>query len=111
MAWPPGLELFYRVYVDGPHGIAWSVDTQLTSTLAKGILVARPDYQVQAGEVLRLAKRSEGVQGNDVGVRAATFFAIGQAEKWACNTQRKRHVYLHPERWFRREGSFQLSTE
>ena len=68
-----GAELFYRVYVDGPHGIAWSVDTQLTSTLAKGILVARPDsYQVQAGEVLRLAKRSEGVQGNDVGVRAAT---------------------------------------
>ena len=68
-----GAELFYRVYVDGPHGIAWSVDTQRTSTLAKGILVARPDsYQVEAGEVLRLAKRSEGVQGNDVGVRAAT---------------------------------------
>lgn len=68
-----GAELFYRVYVDGPYGIAWSVDTQRTSTLAKGVLVARPDnYQVEAGEVLRLAKRSEGVQGNDVGVRAAT---------------------------------------
>ena len=68
-----GAKLFYRVYVDGPYGIAWSVDTQRTSTLAKGVLVARPDsYQVEAGEVLRLAKRSEGVQGNDVGVRAAT---------------------------------------
>ncbi|MEE2946882.1 MAG: Ig-like domain-containing protein, partial [Verrucomicrobiota bacterium] len=68
-----GAELFYRLYVDGPYGIAWSVDTQRTSTLAKGVLVARPDsYQVEAGEVLRLAKRSEGVQGNDVGVRAAT---------------------------------------
>jgi len=65
--------LFYRVYVDGPHGIAWSVDTQRTSTLAKGILVARPDsYQVEVGEALRLVKRSEGVQGNDVGVRAET---------------------------------------
>ena len=68
-----GDKLFYRVYIDGPHGIAWSVDTQRTSALAKGVLVARPDsFQAVAGEVLRLAKRSEGVQGNDVGVRAAT---------------------------------------
>ena len=68
-----GEVLYYRIYEDGPYGTAWSEGTQKTSTLAKGILVARPDeYQVGAGEVLRLAKRSEGLQGNDVGIRAAT---------------------------------------
>ena len=68
-----GEVLYYRIYEDGPYGIAWSEGTQKTSTLAKGILVARPDeYQVGAGEVLRLAKSSEGLQGNDVGIRSAT---------------------------------------
>ena len=104
-----GAELFYRVYVDGPHGIAWSVDTQRTSTLAKGNLVARPDsYQVEAGEVLRLAKRSEGVQGNDVGVRAVTRSLLLAKPKNGRVTLNANGTFIHPERWFRREGSFEL---
>ena len=66
--------LFYRIYEQSPYGIAWSQVTQKTSTLAKEVIVARPDnYEVEAGEVLRITKFADGVQGNDVGVGSSTW--------------------------------------
>ncbi|GIT04762.1 MAG: hypothetical protein CM1200mP29_01730 [Verrucomicrobiota bacterium] len=38
-----GSVLYYRLYAKNKLGTAWSVDTQMTSTLAKGLVVARAD--------------------------------------------------------------------
>ena len=68
-----GSVLYYRLYAKNKLGTAWSVDTQMTSTLAKGLVVARADeFIVQPGGTLRLGKRSDGVLANDAGVSSAT---------------------------------------
>ena len=68
-----GLILYYRLHSQNKLGTAWSVDTQKTSTLAEGLMVARADeFVVEPGETLRLAKREEGVLANDAGVSPAT---------------------------------------
>ena len=68
-----GSVLYYRLHAKNKLGTAWSVDTQKTSTLAKGIVVARADeFVVEPGGTLRLAKRGEGVLANDAGVTPAT---------------------------------------
>ncbi|MEE2947649.1 MAG: Ig-like domain-containing protein [Verrucomicrobiota bacterium] len=68
-----GSVLYYRLYAKNKLGIAWSVDTQKTSTLAKGFVVARADeFFVVLGGRLHLAKRGEGVLANDAGVSQAT---------------------------------------
>ena len=68
-----GSVLYYRLYAKNKLGTAWSADTQKTSTLAKGIVVARADeFVVEPGGTLRLAKRGEGVLANDAGVTPAT---------------------------------------
>ncbi len=65
--------LYYRLYAKNKLGSAWAVDTQRTSTLAKGVLVARPDeFAVKPGRTLSLAKREEGVLANDAGVSLTT---------------------------------------
>ena len=65
--------LYYRLHAKNKLGIGWSVDTQKTSTLPKGVLVARADeFGVAAGGILSLAKRREGVLANDAGVSLAT---------------------------------------
>jgi hypothetical protein len=65
--------LYYRLYAKNKLGTAWSLNTQKTSTLAKGVLVARADeFAVPAGGTLSLAKRGEGVLANDAGVSSAT---------------------------------------
>ena len=66
---PAGESLYYRLYVNGLNGLIWSKDTQKTSTLAEGVIVARPDeYNIFMDEELRLTKLEEGVLVNDVGV-------------------------------------------
>ena len=65
--------LYYRLHAKNKLGIGWSVDTQKTSTLAKGVLVARADeFAVAPGGTLSLVKRGEGVLANDAGVSPAT---------------------------------------
>ena len=68
-----GSVLYYRLYAKNKLGTAWSVDTQMTSTLAKGLVVARADeFILQPGGTLRLSKRSDGVLANDAGVSSVT---------------------------------------
>jgi len=68
-----GSVLYYRLYAKNKLGTAWSVDTQMTSTLAKGLVVAREDeFILQPGGILRLSKRSDGVLANDAGVSSVT---------------------------------------
>jgi hypothetical protein len=68
-----GSVLYYRLHGKNKLGTGWSVDTQKTSTLARGVLVARADeFGVAAGGTLSLAKREEGVLANDAGVSPAT---------------------------------------
>ncbi len=68
-----GSVLYYRLYAKNKLGTAWSVDTQKTSTLAKGVVVARADaFRVAPGGTLRLAKREEGVLANDAGASLTT---------------------------------------
>ena len=68
-----GSVLYYRLYAKNKLGTAWSVDTQMTSTLAKGLVVARADeFILQPGGTLRLSKRSDGVLVNDAGVSSVT---------------------------------------
>jgi hypothetical protein len=68
-----GSVLYYRLHAKNKLGTGWSVDTQKTSTLARGMLVARADeFGVAAGGTLSLAKREEGVLANDAGVSSAT---------------------------------------
>jgi hypothetical protein len=68
-----GSVLYYRLHAKNKLGTAWSVGTQKTSTLAKGVVVARADeFLVESGGTLRLAKRGEGVLANDAGVLPAT---------------------------------------
>jgi hypothetical protein len=65
--------LYYRLYAKNKLGTGWSVDTQKTSTLAEGLVVARADeFAVEPGGTLRLAKREEGVLANDAGVSLTT---------------------------------------
>ena len=65
--------LYYRLHAKNKLGTAWSVDTQKTSTLPQGMLVARADqFAVVPGSTLSLAKREEGVLANDAGVSPAT---------------------------------------
>tara|TARA_B100001250_G_scaffold372144_1_gene357428 strand:- start:4823 stop:6190 length:1368 start_codon:yes stop_codon:yes gene_type:complete len=65
--------LYYRLLAKNKIGTAWSVDTQKTSTLPQGMLVARADqFAVAPGRTLSLAKREEGVLANDVGVLPVT---------------------------------------
>jgi hypothetical protein len=65
--------LYYRLHAENKLGTAWSVDTQKTSTLAGGLVVARADeFVVKLGGTLRLAKREEGVLSNDAGVSLIT---------------------------------------
>ena len=66
---PAGEVLYYRLYINGVDGLIWSKDTQKTSTLAKGVLVARPDkFNIFMGQELRLTNLEDGVLANDVGV-------------------------------------------
>ena len=66
---PAGEVLFYRLYVTGKLGLIWSEDTQKSSTLNKGSILARPDfYNISTGGELRLINLEEGVLGNDVGI-------------------------------------------
>ena len=68
-----GSVLYYRLHAKNKLGTSWSVNTQKTSTLARGVLVARADeFGVAAGGALSLAKREEGVLANDAGVSLAT---------------------------------------
>jgi len=68
-----GSALYYRLYAKNKLGTAWSADTQKTSTLAEGLLVARADeFVVEQGGTLLLAKREEGVLANDAGVSLST---------------------------------------
>ena len=68
-----GSVLYYRLYAKNKLGTGWSVDTQKTSTLAEGLVVARADeFAVEPGGTLRLAKREEGVLANDAGVSLTT---------------------------------------
>ena len=68
-----GSVLYYRLYAKNKLGNSWSVDTQRTSTLARGVVVARADkFIVESGVTLRLVKRGEGVLANDAGVSPAT---------------------------------------
>ena len=68
-----GSVLYYRLHAKNKLGTSWSVNTQKTSTLAWGVLVARADeFGVAAGGALSLAKREEGVLANDAGVSLAT---------------------------------------
>ena len=68
-----GSALYYRLYAKNKLGTAWSVDTQKTSTLAEGLVVARPDeFAVEPGGTLRLTKVGEGVLANDAGVSSST---------------------------------------
>ena len=65
--------LYYRLHAKNKLGTAWSADTQKTSTLAWGVLVARADqFAVAPGGILSVAKREEGVLANDAGVSPAT---------------------------------------
>ena len=65
--------LYYRLHAKNKLGTGWSVDTQKTSTLARGVLLARADeFDVAAGGTLSLAKREEGVLANDAGVSSST---------------------------------------
>ena len=65
--------LYYRLLAKNKIGTAWSGDTQKTSTLPQGMLVARADqFAVAPGRTLSLAKREEGVLANDVGVLPVT---------------------------------------
>ena len=68
-----GSVLYYRLYAKNKLGTAWSVDTQITSTLAKGLVVARADeFIAEPGGTLRLGNRSDGVLANDAGVSSET---------------------------------------
>ncbi|MDP6891805.1 MAG: Ig-like domain-containing protein [Verrucomicrobiota bacterium] len=70
---PAGEVLYYRLYLNGVNGLIWSKDTQKTSTLAKGVLVARPDeFNILMDEELHLANLDEGVLANDVSITEDT---------------------------------------